>query len=323
MIIDVEKRIRKLVAVIVTGLLLGTSIVQAQESDKPQGKTEIPSGKNTLVIGKVTSNPQKVYKYLKPIADYVVSHMQDLGVQKAKVLMTKNNDQMIHYLKQGKVDWVTETPFSALLFKDQAGAEMLVRRWKQGVPEYHTVFIVRKDSGISSLNDLKGKTVAFEDPGSTSAYFIPASELILTGLKLLQLNSPREKPPADRVGYIFAIQEINISTWVHKKIVAAGAFSNIDWNLEERTPTAFKEDVRILHRTKPFPEALEMVRKNLDPIIKERMKKILVDAHNDPNAKPILRTYRKTKKFEALDEKVLRRLAELSETRRILQEESE
>lgn len=65
----------------------------------------------TLVIGKVSPNPKKHYLYLKPIADYVAGHMQDLGIDRVKVLMAKNNRQMRNYLKRRKIDWVTETVF--------------------------------------------------------------------------------------------------------------------------------------------------------------------------------------------------------------------
>ncbi len=139
-----------------------------------------------LVIGKVSVNPKKHYRYLKPIADYAVSRMGDLGYTRAKVLMAKNNRQMIRYLRRGIVDWVTETPFSSMILKDKAGAELLVRKWKKGVPEYHTVFFTRSDSGIETLADLKGRTIAFEDSGSTTAFYIPAETLIGQGLELVE-----------------------------------------------------------------------------------------------------------------------------------------
>jgi len=287
----------------------------ASEEGKESKKHVTPTRKQALVIGKVSNNPKKHFKYLKPIAEYVALHMKDLGIREARVLLAKDNKELIRYLKQGKVDWVTETPFSAVLFKESAGAEMLLRRWKKGVPEYYTVFITHKDSNIKSLADLKGRTIAFEDPGSTSAFFIPYYIMRKKGLNLVQLETLREKPPENMVGYIFAGQEINMSTWLHKKLIAAVSYSNLDWIKEDHTPLAFKKDFIIFHQTQPFPRMIELVRKGLDPKLKVRLKEVLTNAHNDPEAQEALRNYQKTTKFDELDDKAWN---SLEETRRII-----
>ncbi len=242
------------------------------------------------------------------MVDYAVSKMGDLGYTDGRVLMAINNQQMIRYLRQGKVDWVTETPFSSMIFKEKAGAELLVRKWKKEVSEYHSVFFTRSDSGISTLADLKGKTISFEDSGSTSAYYIPAAILIEHGLKLVKLDSPRESPPAGSVGYVFANDEINMSTWVHKGIVDAGAYSNLDWLKEDHTPTVFRNDFRLLHHSKNFPRAIELVRKDLPVAVKKRLKDVLLNAHQDPDAVAVLRAYQHTKKFDELDKNSIQAL---------------
>lgn len=255
----------------------------------------------TLVIGKVSPNPKKHYHYLKPMAQYVVDQMQDLGIDRVKVLMAKNNRQMARYLRRGKVDWVTETVFSAIEFEQKANAESLLLKHKKGVASYHTVFFARKDSGINSLQDLKGKVITFEDPGSTSGFFIPASILLEAGLELVELDSPRERIEDDAVGYVFAKAEINMSTWVHKGLVDAGAYSNLDWEKEDHNPTSFREGMQLFHQSKPFPRAIEVVRHDLRPEIKQRLKSVLLAAHENPDADDILKAYQKTSRFSELD----------------------
>jgi len=46
-----------------------------------------------------------------------------------------------------------------------------LRSWKGGAAEYWSVILTERRSGINSLQDLLGKIIAFEDAGSTSAYF--------------------------------------------------------------------------------------------------------------------------------------------------------
>lgn len=46
-----------------------------------------------------------------------------------------------------------------------------------GATGYHSVLVTRADSGIESLDDMKGKALGFADPNSTSGYLIPSVAL--------------------------------------------------------------------------------------------------------------------------------------------------
>jgi len=270
--------------------------------------------KDTLVIGTVSLNPKKHFHNLKPMANYVVSKMQDLGIKKSKVIMARDNDHMIKLLNSGEVDWVTETPFSAIAFEQQAAAELLLLKRKKGVLFYHTVFFTRKDSGINTIDQLIGKSLAFEDSGSTSAYYAPASELISRELPLFYLSQPREKPPANKIGYSFSGSEINTASWVHIGIADVGAFSNLDWDKEENMPLKLRKNFKIIYRTKPFPRAIELVRKELPESIKNRLKDILLNAHSDKEGKKPLYKYQKTSQFDVINADTNATLDQIRET---------
>jgi phosphonate transport system substrate-binding protein len=185
---------------------------------------------------------------------------------------------MISYLRQAKIDWVSETPFSAVMFVEKGDAEILLRRWKKGVSQYRAVFFAHKKSAIHSLQDLRGKKIAFEDPDSTSAYLLPAATLIQSGFELVQLATPREKPPQDMVGYTFAHKEVNAPMLVYRGLMDAGVLSNLDWEEKDRTLESIKDELDIFHQTANVPRALELVRRSLKPEIKRRLKSVLLKA---------------------------------------------
>ena len=54
---------------------------------------------------------------------------------------------------------------------------VLTRMQPTGDTGYYSVMVARKDSGITSLEDMKGKHLGFADPNSTSGYLIPSVEL--------------------------------------------------------------------------------------------------------------------------------------------------
>ena len=120
----------------------------------------------TLVIGRVSGEPEKTYRQLKPIVEYVVSKLHDVGITNGSVLVAKDQTEMIRYLKEGKVDWIQKGVFDALVFSKEAGAEIALRSWREGVPSYYAVIFSRKDTNINSLKDLVGKKIAFQDRDS-------------------------------------------------------------------------------------------------------------------------------------------------------------
>lgn len=262
------------------------------------------AGAKAFVISKVSDNPKKHYAYLKPMADYLAKNLAEFGYTEGKVLMAKNNRQMIRYLRKKKVDLVTETIFSGVLFQDKANAEFLLQKWKKGLSSYETIIFVRKDSGINSFEDFKGKTIAFEDPGSTSAFYVPAAMLLKKGLSLEKLDSVRDKPESNAVGYIFSNEEINTSTWVHKNLVQIGALNDHDWNKSDHLPKSFRDDFKIIAISQKLPRGIELVRSGMSIELKNKIKSLLLNIHDSPDADFILERYQKTTKFEALDDNI-------------------
>jgi phosphonate transport system substrate-binding protein len=117
------------------------------------------------------------------------------------------------------------------------------------------------------------------------------------------------------VGYAFSHQEINSSTWVYRNLVAAGAFNNLDWESDDHSAKSHKKEFRIFHQTKSYPRAIELVRGNLDPKIKSRLKSVLLNAHLDPDAASALKSYQRTTRF---DEMNALSLAGMEEIRRLM-----
>lgn len=289
-------------------LLLGACAVAGFSEMRVQAAEPL---QRELVIGRVTPNPGKHHKDLRQMLDYVVARMSDLGVSKGVVRMAKNNRQMVSLLRRGEVDWISETSYSALQFNREAGAELFLRRWKKGVSSYHSIIFVRADSGIDSLPQLLDQTVAFEDPGSTTGFFLPAATLIKEGLSLERLYSPREDPLSGYLGYAFSNAEITTAMWVYRGIVKAGAFSNLDWQKEKNFPSVFRKSFKVIHETNSVPRALEVVRGDLATDIRDRLRSILLGMSETPDGIRQLGDYQDTTQFDAIPDADLARLEEL------------
>ncbi|MEL6516926.1 MAG: PhnD/SsuA/transferrin family substrate-binding protein [Pseudomonadota bacterium] len=77
-------------------------------------------------------------------------------------------------LRGETVDFVVSGPAEYVVINTLTNATPLIGL---GRPDYHCAIIVRADSGINTMQDLKGKTVAFGDIGSTSNMLCPMQVL--------------------------------------------------------------------------------------------------------------------------------------------------
>ncbi|MEU2428202.1 phosphate/phosphite/phosphonate ABC transporter substrate-binding protein [Streptomyces sp. NPDC007861] len=99
----------------------------------------------------------------------------------AKAEVTKTSDYLgvVEAMRSGLIDAAGFSPFPTPLAQAVAGVEPLVVA--KGVP-YSSVFVCRTDSGVKGIDDLRGKKIAFVDPGSTSGNYIPKLMLKRAGI---------------------------------------------------------------------------------------------------------------------------------------------
>ena len=94
---------------------------------------------------------------------------------------------IVEALGTGTIDFALIPPFAYILANKKNGTEALLTSInKHDEPGYYSVLLVRTDSGIEKVEDLKGKKVAFVDPSSTSGYIFPAVILMDHGINIEQ-----------------------------------------------------------------------------------------------------------------------------------------
>ncbi|HKY09132.1 MAG TPA: PhnD/SsuA/transferrin family substrate-binding protein, partial [Candidatus Binatia bacterium] len=174
-----------------------------------------------------------------------------------------------------------------------------------------SVIFARKESGLAQLKDLRGKMIAFEDPGSTSGYFLPKVFLLKQGFSVQEKGGLNSKVSSGEIGYIFAHSADAIAAFVLEGKTAAGAFSTDDFARLDETN---KKLISTVGETESVPRHLVSVRKDLpDPVVK-RLRDILLGMHQDKEGQQILRQMDNTTKFDLLpggEELVRRKLVEL------------
>lgn len=102
-----------------------------------------------------------------------------LGVE-TKLFAPADYDGVIQGLLGGTIDmaWLGASGYAKTYLTDpDAVTPVLVKVNVDGGYGYHSIGFARKDSGITKLEDVKGKVFGFGDPNSTSGYLIPSIEI--------------------------------------------------------------------------------------------------------------------------------------------------
>src|SRR5690349_16298555 len=99
-----------------------------------------------------------------------------------RVTVASDYAGVIEALRNRTADLAFVHPVGYVLASREARARIVARNLWHGKSSFTSRFFVRKDSGIHTLDDLRGKTIAFVDPASSSGYVYPMVLLIERGL---------------------------------------------------------------------------------------------------------------------------------------------
>lgn len=256
----------------------------APVTESPVGSVATPATGRMLRIGDVDPNtPARRTRRLEPLAEYLAAQLADLGIAGGQVIIAQDLSEMARLLRDGEVDLYLDSAYPVLLVGTKSHSEVLLQRWAKGAPDYWSLFITSQDSGISSLDDLRGSLIAFQDRYSTSGFVLPAGTLIELGFELREVSGTEQVAEVDVVHYLFSHDEENTIEMVITGRAPAGTISNQDW---DELPAEMQSRLRIIDRTPAVPRQLLAARADLETELVVRARAALL-ALAGPEASPV------------------------------------
>ena len=82
-------------------------------------------------------------KQFQPLADYLAANLSEFGIEEGRVRVASSLEEMAELLSAGDVDLYFDSPYPTTIVRDLSGAELLLRRWKGGSADYHSVYFTR------------------------------------------------------------------------------------------------------------------------------------------------------------------------------------
>lgn len=214
----------------------------------------------TLHLGIIPSeNAQETMKEFKPLVDYL---QKTMGVKVEATVATDYN-AVVEAMRAGHLDAAMFGPFSYIMANERTGAQVVVARvGPTGSPTYKSYIYTRSDSGIQSLEDLKGRSFAFTDPGSSSGYLIPSKVFLDHGMSTKDFSNVVYTNGQD--ASILAVKNGSID---------AACGDEMTWERSHQKGIVSENELKIL-ASADIPQSPFAVSRDIDP----EMKKKFVDA---------------------------------------------
>jgi phosphonate transport system substrate-binding protein len=171
--------------------------------------------------------------------------------------------------------------FTSVLAMDKIDAEPIARTVNlNGSASVQSYVFVRKDSGISGVQDMKGKRIAFVDRATVTGYLFALSYL-------------REKGVGEPEAYFRDVSFTGshgstIYSVLDGRADIGTAKSKIFEMLVAKDHT-IKEELAIIAKSREFPENTLFLRKDFSPTVRAQIKAALLGMNSDPEGKEVLK----------------------------------
>jgi phosphonate transport system substrate-binding protein len=236
-----------------------------------------PAKRESLVIGLVPE--QNIFRQLEryePLAQYLSGKTGS----KLTLIIFPRYGNILDNLKAQQMDGAFFGSFTYALAHARLGMEVLARPMGlDNTSTYHGMIFVRKDSGIKTARDMKGKRFAFVAKATTAGYLLPLEYFHHSGI-------PNYKKHL-KEAYFSGTHENAIYDVLDYKADIGAAKNTVFNRLAKEDPRILKELV-VLERSPEVPENAIALRKDIDAAIRNRLKQALLDMHRDPEGQKVL-----------------------------------
>ncbi|MFF2091454.1 phosphate/phosphite/phosphonate ABC transporter substrate-binding protein [Paenibacillus sp. NPDC058174] len=259
-----------------------TNTPEATEAPKPEGYAP-----TTLTVQFVPSqNADTLEAKAKPLEKLL---SDKLGID-VKVSISTDYNTIIEAMASKKIDVGFLPPSAYVLAKQKGAAEVILQAQRFGVQDetgaptedlvdfYKSMIIVKKDSPIKSVADLKGKKIAYQNVTSSAGYVWPAGKLLENGID----------PLKDVVPVTVKGHDQGVIAVLNGDVDAAAIFQDARNIVSKDYPTVF-EDTRVLTFTEPIPNDTISVRSDMSAEWIAKLQQAFIDIGNDPDGHAIIK----------------------------------
>ena len=219
-------------------------------------------------------SPLETFNLYKDIMEYI---SKKLGVQ-IEFKQRKTYHEVNELLAGNKIDFAFICTGAYLEARNKIPIEILAVPVVNGKPYYQAYIVVNQESGMTNLDELKGKSFAFTDPLSNTGY------LYITNW--LKLDNSTQEKFFSRTIFTYA-HDYSIQA-VKRKLVDGATVDGLVYDFLNHYQPEKVEGTKVIHKSKEFGIPPFVVQKNLENNLKENLRKIMLEMHLDSEGKKLL-----------------------------------
>jgi phosphonate transport system substrate-binding protein len=254
----------------------------------------VPAGAADKPLHLVLTPSQKPTDLLAAGEDFgkVLGQLSGIPI---RVTVASDYAAVIEAMRNRTADLAFVHPAGYVLASREAKAMIVARNLWHGKATFTARIYVRKDSGLKALEELRGKTIAFVDPASSSGYIYPMVMLMQRGLvrnrdpktffrEVVFSGSHDASMRALQNGHVDAIASFDLAREQYLK------------------DPAEREKIAFVAETPPIPESGIAARDGLDGGVVGRVRTALLKIRG-PEYAPLLKRLYDIDGFEPADDK--------------------
>ena len=216
-------------------------------------------------------NPQRLMEVYGPLVDHLNAAMPDVELQ---LEASRNYEEYEKKLYAGEFAFAMPNPYQTVLAM-RRGYHVIAKMGDDA--QFRGLILVRRDSPVRSVQDLRGRTVAYPAPTALAATMLPQYYLHTHGLDVNR-----------EVQNVYVGSQESAIASVLRGHVAAAATWPVPWLAYQQQNPVQAALLEVRWQTEPLVNNSWMVREDVPPDVTQRFTRLLVGLRDDEPGRRLL-----------------------------------
>ena len=228
-------------------------------------------------------NPEKLHAVFSPLMRHLDAKIPGVHFD---LEASKDYAAFEQKLRQREVAFALPNPYQTLL-AERSGYQVIAKMGNDA--DFRGIFLVRRDSGIREVVDLKGRVVAYPAPTALAAAMLPQHFLHTRGLNVT----------SDIENRYVGSQESSILAVYHRQAAAAATWPP-PWRAFQKSHPKEAAELEIAWQTPSLPNNAFVARDDIPGEIVAKVRAVLAGLHESPEGRAVLAAM-ETQRVDAAD----------------------
>lgn len=229
--------------------------------------------KKVIIALKANKQPASMLVEKQDLESYLSTKLD----RPVEVIIPSDSSVVVESFRNGTLDLGYLSSTDAARNLSQETADILLVHLKNGKPHYKSIWLTKKEKTYQSIDELKGKPVAFASRSSTSGFLIPTWDMMKRGLLGNETSlTDFFSLTLYGTGYVSAVEKV-LSGEVEAAAVSDYVYRGDNKYLDDTQ----KERLRVFQEQGPVPAHTLCVRSTISEKDRKIIKEALLQMNED------------------------------------------